>query len=293
VIAYCRIGERSSHTWFALQELLGYENVKNDDGSWTEYGSLVGAPVELGLTLVGKAGTHGSRPSSVSATGLHSRSMGAPRYSIRRRISDLVWTAGGLATLLLTGSAVEPDTALVLEVDVFRVFNDAPDLLYPIIWPLMQYGTFITIPAATIVALLFHKVRLAIELGVAGVAVYQLAKLAKEAFPRGRPGAMLADADLRGVSAGEQGFPSGHAAVSAALAFILFAYLPGRWRWIPVALAVIVPAGRMYVGAHFPLDVVGGASLGMATGAIATLIGGVPERRSRGDSDDATGLAST
>ncbi len=48
VIAYCRIGERSSHTWFALQELLGYPNVKNYDGSWTEYGSLVGAPVEKG-----------------------------------------------------------------------------------------------------------------------------------------------------------------------------------------------------------------------------------------------------
>jgi thiosulfate/3-mercaptopyruvate sulfurtransferase len=48
VIAYCRIGERSSHTWFALTELLGYDNVKNYDGSWTEYGSLVGAPVEKG-----------------------------------------------------------------------------------------------------------------------------------------------------------------------------------------------------------------------------------------------------
>jgi thiosulfate/3-mercaptopyruvate sulfurtransferase len=48
IIAYCRIGERSSHTWFALQELLGYPNVKNYDGSWTEYGSLVGAPIEKG-----------------------------------------------------------------------------------------------------------------------------------------------------------------------------------------------------------------------------------------------------
>ncbi|HEX5346515.1 MAG TPA: sulfurtransferase [Pseudonocardiaceae bacterium] len=47
-IAYCRIGERSSHTWFALHELLGYSDVKNYDGSWTEYGSLVGAPIELG-----------------------------------------------------------------------------------------------------------------------------------------------------------------------------------------------------------------------------------------------------
>jgi len=46
VIAYCRIGERSSHTWFALTELLGFGSVKNYDGSWTEYGSLVGAPVE-------------------------------------------------------------------------------------------------------------------------------------------------------------------------------------------------------------------------------------------------------
>ncbi len=46
VIAYCRIGERSSHTWFVLHELLGYERVRNYDGSWTEYGSLVGVPVE-------------------------------------------------------------------------------------------------------------------------------------------------------------------------------------------------------------------------------------------------------
>ncbi|MDG4768235.1 sulfurtransferase [Solwaraspora sp. WMMD406] len=47
-IAYCRIGERSSHTWFVLKELLGHSNVKNYDGSWTEYGSLIGVPVVLG-----------------------------------------------------------------------------------------------------------------------------------------------------------------------------------------------------------------------------------------------------
>jgi thiosulfate/3-mercaptopyruvate sulfurtransferase len=48
IIAYCRIGERSSHTWFVLHELLGYPNVRNYDGSWTEYGSLVGAPIATG-----------------------------------------------------------------------------------------------------------------------------------------------------------------------------------------------------------------------------------------------------
>lgn len=45
-VAYCRIGERSSHTWFVLTQLLGYENVRNYDGSWTEWGSIVGAPIE-------------------------------------------------------------------------------------------------------------------------------------------------------------------------------------------------------------------------------------------------------
>jgi thiosulfate/3-mercaptopyruvate sulfurtransferase len=46
VVTYCRIGERSSHSWFVLRELLGFQNVKNYDGSWTEYGSLVGVPIE-------------------------------------------------------------------------------------------------------------------------------------------------------------------------------------------------------------------------------------------------------
>ena len=45
-IAYCRIGERSSHTWFVLTQLLGHKNVRNYDGSWTEWGSIVGAPIE-------------------------------------------------------------------------------------------------------------------------------------------------------------------------------------------------------------------------------------------------------
>ena len=46
VIAYCRIGERSSHTWFVLSHLLGYSRVRNYDGSWTEWGNMVGAPIE-------------------------------------------------------------------------------------------------------------------------------------------------------------------------------------------------------------------------------------------------------
>jgi thiosulfate/3-mercaptopyruvate sulfurtransferase len=54
IIAYCRIGERSSHTWFALKYLLGYPDVRNYDGSWTEWGSAIGVPVEK--TCQGKGG---------------------------------------------------------------------------------------------------------------------------------------------------------------------------------------------------------------------------------------------
>ncbi len=61
-IAYCRIGERSAHTWFVLHELLGQPNVKNYDGSWTEYGSLVGVPIELGDAALMCGAKTGRRP---------------------------------------------------------------------------------------------------------------------------------------------------------------------------------------------------------------------------------------
>jgi thiosulfate/3-mercaptopyruvate sulfurtransferase len=54
-IAYCRIGERSSHTWFVLKYLLGFDDVRNYDGSWTEWGNLVGMPIETGDAQSDKA----------------------------------------------------------------------------------------------------------------------------------------------------------------------------------------------------------------------------------------------
>ena len=64
VIAYCRIGERSSHSWFVLHELLGYKRVRNYDGSWTEYGSLIGVPIEKPAPVAAAAvATHLGRSS--------------------------------------------------------------------------------------------------------------------------------------------------------------------------------------------------------------------------------------
>jgi membrane-associated phospholipid phosphatase len=206
----------------------------------------------------------------------------ATSHPVRHRRSDLAWFAAAAAVVVAACLAIDGDHVGQLEERAFRWVNDGPEFLYPAWWILMQYGTFITIPLASLISLLLRRFLLAVELAVAGVGVYLFAKVLKEAFPRGRPGAVLDEARLRGIGPEGPGFPSGHAAVSAALAFVLFAYLPRMWRWAFVVLGVIVSLGRLYVGAHLPLDVVGGAALGVAAGALVTFIGGVPEGTDEG-----------
>jgi glycosyltransferase 2 family protein len=77
---------------------------------------------------------------------------------------------------------------------------------------------------------------------------------------------------------GSIGFPSGHIAVAAALTMVVTPYLRGRWKFVPATLVLVVAIGRTYVGAHLPLDLVGGAALGASAGAFANLIIGTPER---------------
>jgi len=69
-----------------------------------------------------------------------------------------------------------------------------------------------------------------------------------------------------------QGFPSGHVAVVAAMAMVMTPYLKRGWKAVPWIVVAIVALGRMYVGAHFPLDLVGGAAVGIAVGALFNLL---------------------
>ena len=193
------------------------------------------------------------------------------------RRSDAVGVVVGLvvfaASALVASRGVAPG-----ETGVFRVVNGLPDILYVGIWPFMQYGVFVTIPILIVVALLMRRTRLAAAMAIGGVGVYLLAKVAKGWVDRGRPSALIADVtegrETFGI--GSLGYPSGHAAVAGALTVILTPHLPARWRWLPLSLLVIVGVGRMYVGAHLPLDLIGGAALGVAAGSAANLLIGVP-----------------
>ena len=158
------------------------------------------------------------------------------------------------------------------ERSVFRAVNDLPGFVYRPVWVVMQLGNSLAIAGAAVVALVFRRFRLALGLGIAGASVYALAEVFKALVDRGRPAALLAGVHLRGAPATGNGYPSGHAAVAFALASIAWLWFGPRVRWLFLAAAVVVCFSRVYVGAHFPLDVVGGAALGVASGAIVGLV---------------------
>ncbi len=188
----------------------------------------------------------------------------------------MVWLAMGLAVFAGSAALAAQGPALG-EVAVFEAINSLPDWLYYGIWPFMQFGVFITIPVLVVIALLLRKFRLAAAMAVAGGGVYLLARVAKGLVDRERPAAILTGVEGRETFVeGSLGYPSGHVAVAAALTLVVTPYLPAKWRFVPIVLLAIVVIGRMYVGAHLPLDLVGGAALGVSAGAAANLVVGVP-----------------
>ena len=131
----------------------------------------------------------------------------------------------------------------------------------------MQAGSLAAVFVAAGAARLAGRKRLAVLLAATGTAVWGGSKLVKRLVGRGRPMAHLRDVVVRGNEERGLGFPSGHAGVSFSLAMVALRSLP-RWaRPVVFAVAATTSVARVYVGAHLPLDVVGGAAIGVATGA--------------------------
>jgi membrane-associated phospholipid phosphatase len=186
----------------------------------------------------------------------------------------------GVGVLLLVLSALPVDADGVGEVEqaVFRVMNGPPLLPFAVVWPLMQLGNLAAVPVVAAVAAVLRRWRLAAGALLAGVGVYVLAKEVKGVVPRGRPDGLLTEVVLRGAAAQGRGYVSGHAAVAVALVVVAWPWLGTRWRIVCAALAVTVCFARVHVGSHLPLDVVGGAGLGLAVGGLALLVVGRPAR---------------
>jgi undecaprenyl-diphosphatase len=197
-------------------------------------------------------------------------SAGTFRRSPRR--GELLAFGAAIAVLLISAAFIDRHHVGAFETSVFHSINDLPPFLYWPVWIVMQLGNLLAVPAVATVALLGRRVRLSIALVLSGVGAWVLAKVVKQIVDRGRPGQLLSHVVLRHAPAGGHGFVAGHAATAFALAAVAFPYLGRRTRWVAVILAILVSVARVYVGAHLPLDVVGGAALGIAVGTLVNLL---------------------
>jgi undecaprenyl-diphosphatase len=143
----------------------------------------------------------------------------------------------------------------------------------------MQLGVIGAVPLVAVVALATRHLRLALDAVLAAGSIYLIAKVIKQFVQRGRPDSLLDEVHILGEAAGGLGYVSGHSAVAVALATVASPYLGRRARRVAWALAAAVCIARMYVGAHLPYDVLGGAALGWAAGALVHLVLGAPDNR--------------
>jgi glycosyltransferase 2 family protein len=164
---------------------------------------------------------------------------------------------------------------------VSRAINHLPDALNPPLEVAMMLGTLFAVPIVALIVLAFGRVRLSAVVLASGLLAYVLAKIAKQLIRAGRPLDVFGDGEVivRGAAQLGLGYPSGHSAVSAALAFALLPYLPRRIRWWVLLVPLIVGFARVYVGAHLPLDIIGGWAIGIASAFAVHLIVGRPDLR--------------
>jgi osmoprotectant transport system substrate-binding protein len=184
----------------------------------------------------------------------------------RTRRNDLIAVAGGLVVLVIGCVAVRHGTVSGLEQDVFRAINDMPGALYPVAWPMQLFGVLVIGPIVGLAAFVLGRRRLALAALLATGLKLGGERIVKAIVSRQRPATSIGpDVHLRGdVSAAGESFVSGHAVLVAALAGIVTPYLSGRWRVVPWLFVFATMVGRVYVGAHNPLDVICGAALGIA-----------------------------
>jgi glycosyltransferase 2 family protein len=173
----------------------------------------------------------------------------------------------GVSGLAISGLAIHDEEIGPVEMAVFRAVNQLPDDLYRPGWVVMQAGNVGAAPVAGLLALCAGRPRLATRLTVTGLVTWTLAKLVKRVYRRPRPARLIDDVRCRGPEASGLGYVSGHAGIAVGIGV---AVLPELRTPARVATAIAVPVVglcRIYVGAHLPLDVVGGAALGLAVDA--------------------------
>jgi membrane-associated phospholipid phosphatase len=178
----------------------------------------------------------------------------------------------GTASVLATALSASRNRLGRCEVQAFQAVNGLPESLYIPAWLIMQLGTLGAAPTAAVAALLAHDRDLAGRLVAGGTGTWALSKLVKQMVRRPRPATLISSTRTRGRDASGLGYLSGHAGVAVALGAAAYPRLSPPARAIVTTVVPIVGLSRIYVGAHLPLDIAGGAGLGLAVEAAVALV---------------------
>jgi len=185
---------------------------------------------------------------------------------------DLVVLVASLA--VLAGCAVVVSNGRVgpAERAVFHAVNGLPGWLYGPMLAAQYLGVLLMPLVIAAGALAFRRWRLAAALVLVVPLKLAAEKVPKMLVERERPGTTVPDAILHGVPSAGLSFTSGHAIITFAIAGLLALVLPRRWAVVAFVLATLNAVARVYLGAHNPLDVVGGAAIGLAIAAVLDLV---------------------
>jgi undecaprenyl-diphosphatase len=201
----------------------------------------------------------------------------AHRSSVRRR-TDVVAVIAGLVLFVPAALVARSGTVGDLEASIFRAINGLPEWLFPVANAAQFLGVLAIGPIVAAAALLARRPRLAIAaLMVTALKLLVERGVVWELVQRERPGTSTPGAIVRGTTpVTGLSFVSGHMILVAGLACVVQPYLRGRWRLAPWATVGVVAFARIYLGAHNPLDVVGGVGIGLIVGGLTNLVLGVP-----------------